>query len=265
MRRSRIIFIVVSLVASVSLMSCSTIIDSLIGGAVSGAGRAVGEHAQNAVYKSLAPDENVPPPTSPGWGNFMAVQAQVIFSYSFNTGMQVSAEENYEPGQWTRFEITSDDGDETTTLERGLLKRTDNGDLWWQLTWSSDESTWLYEGLVDSATGEVLRLRGQDPDGNTGEIPVSETTVNQTGGSMTEESMEGALVGTEDIATPAGTFTTEKYEFMGGMGGDTMQMWLTDEVPGGMVQYQVMSEGEQAWKSVLVDWGTDATTKLDSF
>jgi len=250
------------LVALMSMVSCSVIMDYIIGGAVSGAGKAAGEHAEKAVYENLAPEEKVPAPNSPGWGNFMAVQAQVIFTYTFNTGMQMPAEETYEAGEWTQYEIT---GEEVSTLKRALLKTTEEGDQWWQFSWSSDESTWLYEGLLDSETGKMLRLRGKDPDGNVGEIPVSETAVNQSTGGLTEESLEGARVGSEDITIPAGSFTAEKYEFMGGMGGDSVQMWLADEVPGQMVQYRVMSDGEQSWKSVLTDYGTGATTELDSF
>jgi hypothetical protein len=82
---------------------------------------------------------------------------------------------------------------------------------------------------------------------------------------LTEESIEGATVGTEELDTPAGTFSTRKVEYTGGMGGGTVTWYLAEDVPGHVVRYRTQGNQGAAWVSTLVEYGTDATTTLGSY
>jgi len=72
-------------------------------------------------------------------------------------------------------------------------------------------------------------------------------------------------VGEEQVDTPAGTFSTRRVEYTGGMGSGTVTWNLSEEVPGHVVQYRTQDEQGNAWTSTLVDYGSDATTTLDSY
>ncbi len=98
-----------------------------------------------------------------------------------------------------------------------------------------------------------------------GEVPVTERTVYQSPQRLTEESVEGATVGTEELDTPAGTFSTREVEYTGGMGEGTVTWYLAEDVPGHVVRYRTQGNQGTTWISTLVEYGTDATTALGSY
>ena len=151
------------------------------------------------------------------------------------------------------------------TLERAFLKTTEDGNEWWRVRGIQDGETWVYEALLDPSTSEVRRLRSRDPNGEVGEVPVTEETVYQPPQRLTEESIEGATEGTEEITTPAGTYTARRVEYQGQMGSGAVTWHLSDEVPGHVVRYQIEGDGEQPWTSTLIDMGTDASTLLNAY
>ena len=247
------------------LSGCATVVDSVVDGAVSGVGRAAYKRAEQAVYKSLAPKEELPPPTAPGWGYFMAAQAQIIFSYAFTAGGYWPADAQFQSGEWTKFQVSDNESDDSFIIERALLKRLEDGREWWRVAWKQGEEEWIYEGLIDPEQGQLQRLRGQDTEGNSGEIPIQETPVYTSPTELSEESLEGATQGTERLSTPAGTFETTVIKYMNPSAGGTIKWWTSDEVPGDVVQYQTLENGEAVWTSTLSSKGADATTKLESF
>ncbi len=253
-------------VAMLFLVGCATVTNSIVSGAASGLGRAVSERAEQAVYKKLAPKDQLPAPTAPGWGNFMALQAQVIFAYTFSVGGLWVSETTYQPGQWTKFEMTEPDDNTKSTVERAFLKRTDDGKEWWRVSLTEGEDAWVYEALLSPDSSKMVRLRGKDPNGNIGEIPLTSTTVYSEPSEMSKESIEGATVGHESISTPAGTFNTAKVEYLSTTGDGKVDWWISNEVPGGVVKYQYLdSDGNIAWTSTLIATGDDATTVLNSY
>lgn len=107
-------------------------------------------------------------------------------------------------------------------------------------------------------------MRTKDPEGKVGEVPVTEKTVYRPPRRLTTESVEGATIGTEEIQTPAGTFTARRVEYQGAAGGGATTWFLSENVPGNVVRYQATRGGNQ-YTSSLLDYGRDATTQLDSY
>lgn len=231
---------------------------------VNSAASAAGEEVGEAIGQQLAPAVNLPAYGTGAWNRFMVSQAQILFGHAFSAGGMWPAQATYEPGEWVQYRATVSGESEAAldTLERAFLKETEDGNEWWRVRGFQQGNRWIYEALVDPARGEVVRLRAKDPEGNVGEVPVTENTVYRSPQRLTEESVEGATVGTENIETPAGTFSARHVEYQGG----TITWYLSEEVPGHVVKYQVENQQQEAaWTSTLVAYGTDATTMLDSY
>jgi hypothetical protein len=262
----RVISTLLPLMFALVISGCAQVADSLISGAASGLGRAAAEHAEQAVYKKMAPKEKLPPPATPGWGNFMALQAQIVFGYSFSPGGMNPSQTGYKPGEWTRFSFGSVDAEDDIVMERAFLKQETDGNEWWRAAWYEGEDSWIYEGLFTADQGELVRLRARDADGNEGEVPVTGGSVFAPPTELTEESIAGATTGIETVNTPAGSFQAERVSYIAMTGEGEMIWWLTDEVPGGMVVYQAIDNNDEInWRCVLQEKGTDATTILSSY
>lgn len=253
-------------ISAALLAGCATVTDAVVDGAAEGLSRAASERAANAVYKRLAPKEQLPQPKTPGWNQFMAQQAQIMFGYAFAPGGVWISQRGYQPGDYTKFELNQPDDDSKVVLERAYLEQLDNGNQWWRISWSEEEESWIYEGLISPSESSLIRLRAKDADGNEGEVPVSGQTIYTEPAELTEESIEGATVGEESISTPAGTFRTDHVRYMPVTGEGTLDWWLTDQVPGGVARYQLSSEEDGViWTITVSEKGNDATTVLDSF
>jgi hypothetical protein len=234
-----------------------------VGGAVE---RAVSERIEQALYKKLAPKEKLPPPKSPNWGQFMALQAQVIFAYAFSAGGYWMGQVAYQPGEMTKFEWKSKDN-ETVELERAYLKKPEDGKEWWRASWVEQDGSWIYEALISTTDGTLLRLRAKDANGNTGEVPVSgDTVIYMAPQELTEESIAGATVGREKVSTPAGSFDADHVVYMAVSGEGQVEWWITDNVPGGVVKYLGNDKEEGVvWTSTLKEMGRNATSILGSY
>lgn len=239
-------------------------------GAKKGAGsaveRAISEHVEQALYKKLAPKEKLPPPKTQEWGQFMALQAQVIFAYTFSAGGYWMGQVAYQPGEMTKFEWKSKDN-ETVEFERAFLKKPEEGKEWWRVSWVAQDGSWIYEALISTADGTLLRLRAKDADGNSGEVPVSgDTVIYMAPQELTKESIAGATVGREMVSTPAGSFDADHVVYMATGGEGQVEWWITDKVPGGVVRYLANDKKEGVlWTSTLKEKGSNATTILGSF
>lgn len=246
-------------------VSCSTVGTAVVGGVQRGVGQAVETRVEQAVYKKLAPKDQLPPPASPQWGQFMALQAQVVFSYTFSAGGYWIGKTGYKPGDYTKFDWIDEAGTKVT-LEKAFLKKLDNGNEWWRASWSDEEGSWIYEALLSPAEERMVRLRARDADGNEGEVPLTQEAIYVPPAEVSDESVEGATVGQEKVKTPAGTFTADHVVFVSAAGEGKVEWWITGEVPGGVVKY-IAKDNEQkvVWTSVLREFGKDATTVLSSY
>jgi len=260
-------------IASISLLTvagCSSVQDSLISGATSGlsrgVGRAVGERAEQSAYTRLAPKTQLPQPKTPGWNQFMALHAQVIFAYSFSAGGFWLGSTDYQPGEWTKFEFKSKD-ESAVVIERAFLKKIEDGKEWWRVSWAGEGETWIYEALM-TTEGQLLRLRAKDANGNEGEIPVTEGSamIYTPPTELTKESIQGATVGKENVNTPAGVFSADHVKYMAMGSEGEVEFWLTSQVPGGAVKYQINDKKEGVvWTCTLKEKGNNAQTVLKSF
>lgn len=193
-----------------------------------------------------------------------------LFAMVYGTGANVF-DQPYQPGQWTRWEMRSDD-DDKQILERAFISRSEEDGEWWRFKTIAGTDTIVLEALFKSAgdgVQELVRMRGKMPgdrEANELMVPQQMTMVRSLGmfGSRpTKESVDGATVGTENVTTPAGTFSAKLVRF-GGMGG-RQEWWVSDRVPGGWVQYRVSpAEGEGSFRMVLVGHGTGAVSELGS-
>ncbi|MBX3174074.1 MAG: hypothetical protein KF709_06650 [Gemmatimonadaceae bacterium] len=203
-----------------------------------------------------------------------------LFSLMYGTGASVF-DAPYEPGQWTRWEIVGGNGDDDKgMMERAFLSRTEDGGEWWRMKSVSSyrdgsrarADTIVLEALFKPAgdgVQQLVRMRGRMPgetEANEMMVPEQMTTLRSLGmfGSRpTKESVEGATVGTEQVRTPAGSFSAKHVRFGGA--GARQSWWLTDAVPGGWIKYQVAGDGDDAsFSVVLVAHGTGAKSELGS-
>ncbi len=195
-----------------------------------------------------------------------------MFAMVYGTGANVF-DQPYQPGQWTRWEMRSgDDDDEKQTIERAFLSKTEDGNEWWRFKAVAGTDTIVMEALFKSSgegLQELVRMRGKmpgDTEANELMVPEQMTMVRSLGmfGSRpTQESVDGATVGTEDVTVPAGTFSAKRVRF-GGMGG-RQEWWISDRVPGGWVQYTVTPQDDDgSFTMVLIGHGTGATSELGS-
>ncbi len=260
----RKIIIAVLTFAAALISGCASIQDAVVSGAVSGMSRAASEQAEQYVYKQMAPKEKLPAPKTPGWGTFMAMQAQVVFSYTFSVGGMWIGQTGYKPGEWTKFEMISEGDSKPVVLERAFLKRLANGNEWWRTSWEAEGESWIYEALISKKDESLLRLRARDTDGNEGEVPVTNRQIYYEPQEVSAESIKGATIGTENITVPAGTFSAKHVRFVN-QGQGNVDWWLNDTVPGGVIKYEMSENSVVKWKSELKAKGDNATTILKSF
>ena len=236
-----------------------------IDSAVYRAGSAVGESIGNRVGAMVA--AQFPTNWTQQW---MTLYVNYLFSVAFHSGSYTVADEVYDPGEYTRWVFADESEDVPAVLERAFLSRTDEGQEWWKVKYinTEDDQELILEGLFDTESGELLRLRAQFPGEEPQELPVQEGTYTYVKPiQLTEASLEGATVGTESITVPAGTFRSRHIRY--GSAGSTMEWWLNEDVPGGMVRYLVKSSREesgqstpQSWIVELQSYGSNARSEL---
>jgi hypothetical protein len=208
------------------------------------------------------------PATGAEWNQLMIMQSQMAFAYAFSAGGLWAGQAEYKPGEYTKFEWSSE-GDDSVIIERAFLQKLDDGNEWWRVSWQVQDETWMWEALIDIQAEQVLRMRARDPDGSEGEVPVSEDTAvyMPPTQSLTKESVQGATVGKEKVDTPAGTFQADHVVYRAATGAGQVEFWLAPQVPGGVVKY-LFSEstgGDAVWTSVLTEFGKKAISVLGSF
>jgi hypothetical protein len=260
------------LALAVLLSGCSMLGDAVMGGITSGVRKGVSKGVEQEVEKEVAqeaePAQAKRPSTGPQWNQLMIMQSQMAFSYAFSAGGLWAGQKGYKPGEYTKFQWTME-GEDSITMERAYLKELDDGKQWWRVSWEDSEGLWIWEVLIDadeSGTGQMLRMRARDTDGNEGEVPVSGQSVYMPPAELTEESVQGATVGKEKVTVPAGTFQTDHVVFMAATGEGQAEFWLAPQVPGGVVKYLISQKGEgTVWNSDLVEYGKKATTILNSY
>jgi hypothetical protein len=260
------------LVLALLLSGCSMLGDAVMGGVTSGVRSGVSKGVEKEVEEEVAqepqPAQPKAPATGPQWNQHMIMQAQMAFNYAFSAGGLWAGQQGYKPGEFTKFEWTMED-DDSIVMERAYLKELDDGKQWWRVSWEDSEGLWIWEVLIDPeeyGTGQMLRMRARDTEGNEGEVPVSGQSVYMPPAELTKESIQGASVGQEKVDVPAGRFQADHVVFMAATGEGQIEFWLAPQIPGGVVKYLMSKKGEGAlWNSELVEYGKDASTILNAY
>lgn len=264
----------VLLVSILAASGCGAALDSALSTAGHragmGIGNAVGASIGNAAGNAIA--ARMPAMWTP---DMTAVYMNYLFTMAFHSGSYTFEGTDYAVGEWTRWRLLDSDAEgKPDELERAFLHRRDDGREWWRVKYVSEteegRDSIVVEGLMDPETGEFLRMRGKMPgETEAREMPVEEGTYTyvQPRG-LTRESLEGAIVGTETVRVPAGSYPAEHVRY-GGMDYGQYEWWLSDSVPGGMVKYSrsykdMESDGPDAynWTVELVASGKDARSEL---
>lgn len=192
-----------------------------------------------------------------------------LWGVMYGTGANVF-DEPYQPGQWTRWQFGREGDDDIAVVERAFLSKDDDGQEWWRYKSVTSGDTIVLEGLFKPAgegLQELVRMRGRMPgEREASELMVPENmTTLQSWGTFrsrpTKESVDGATVGTEDVTTPAGTFSAKRVRF----GGTAFRQewWLSPQVPGGWVQYSVAGEEkDEGFRIRLIAHGSGAVSEL---
>jgi hypothetical protein len=249
---------------AVLLSSCS-LQEAVMEGIGRGASKEAEQNTQQQAAAGSQPSQSGAPAPGPQWNQYMVMQAQMAFNYAFSAGGLWAGQKGYKPGEYTKFEWTME-GDEPIVMERAYLKELPDGKQWWRVSWKDAEGVWIWEALIDPESGQMLRMRARDADGNEGEVPVSGQSVYMQPAELTKESVQGATVGKEKITVPAGTFQSDHVVYMAPTGEGQAEFWLAPQIPGGVVKYLISSKGNGAvWTSDLVEYGNDAVTLLSSY
>ena len=182
-------------------------------------------------------------------------------------------EQPYQSGQWTNWEITdASQPDQKLTLERALLSRSADKSEWWRIKTitttpqSADTITLESQFKPMDETGmlmQVVRMRGKLPGDTEGKELIVPQQFSMLGASAlfpfkpTPESVAGATVGTETVAG----FSSKHVKF--GAGTGTMEWWLADKAPGGVVKVQFSGQGaDQKWTMNMTGSGAGAKSEL---
>ena len=211
------------------------------------------------------------------WGaDYAWVYIAQLFTIQYLSGATMF-ETDYKPGEWTRWQVTTEDDDDKQTNERAFLGKPSDGGEWWRMKTinaSKDGSadTVSLEALFkaddpNDVTQKLVRMRGKLPGNSEPQeliVPEQYAMWNMAGSmgrKPTKESIEGATIGVETVTTPAGTFKAKHVRF--GMGGGTMDWWLDDTAVGGWVKFQMFDESKKPrYTMELVGKGTGSTSEL---
>ena len=182
----------------------------------------------------------------------------------------------YKPGQWTQWTITDESQPENKMLlERALLSREADGSEWWRIktinTTPESTDTIILESQFkkmdeNGMAMQVVRMRGKMPGDTEGKelmVPqnLSMLSMNAFPFKPTPESVAGATVGTDAIHVGSASYSAKHVKF--GAGGGSMEWWLSDSAPGGVVKVQFSGQGSnQKWSMDMTGSGTGAKSEL---
>ncbi|WP_028671990.1 hypothetical protein [Saccharospirillum impatiens] len=259
-----------ALFLSVGLAGCTALdpmaaVNSATSSASSAAGQVIGKAIGDAVVRRYSPQ-------------FTQFYTGYLMQMAFNSqGYSLDrATHGYEPGEYTEWAVVSTDADvPENQMRRALLQRSSDGQEWWQVVYrdNASDDVIVMEALFSENQEQMLRLRTRFPDDDEAqEVPVDDQNYFPPR-VLTEESIAGATEGQETIQVPAGRFEATRVRF--GTGGAQDVWWLSDRVPGGVVQHRVSSSnGEQdapddaesmpvnAYTMQLQSYGSGASSQL---
>src|SRR5947207_14417100 len=77
----------------------------------------------------------------------------------------------------------------------------------------------------------------------------------------TQESLDGATVGTENVSVAGAPVSAKHVKF--GAGGGNLEWWISDQVPGGWVKFSITNgDKTQGYVIEMAEKGTGAKSEL---
>ncbi len=196
----------------------------------------------------------------------MALQvSQLIFSYKFSPGGLWPWQKDFEPGEWTRWNVYSEGSKEMET-ELAYLGSFTGNRKWWRLIYHSEEeqANAVFEALVDHGDFTYRRLRAKIDGGEIQDLPVTDRSfLPEVPRKLSHEYISDAVVRQESVTVPAGSFTASLVHLKASDESE-LNIWINDDLPGGVVKYSLSHDGEEMVFE-LKEYGTGASTQLDSF
>lgn len=182
----------------------------------------------------------------------------------------------YQPGQWTQWTIIdSSQPNDKLVLERALLSREADGSEWWRIKTINVAREGTDTIIIESqfkkmdANGmamQVVRMRGKMPGDTEGKelmVPQSMSMLSMSAFPFkpTTESIAGATVGTETVRAGGSSYSAKRVRF--GAGGGSMEWWLAEKAPGGVVRVQFTGqEKNEKWTMEMTGAGAGAKSEL---
>ncbi|MFW5797182.1 MAG: hypothetical protein ACOCXE_01610 [Spirochaetota bacterium] len=210
------------------------------------------------------------------------VTFHVAYMQVFFLGGYGDAQEDYEEGEGTTWEIeTTEPGERSTSIgERALLRWNDDGSSWWylRLEAADEEQEFEYEVRVnedyqaeevylkDPETGEIRHRVFDVEDADDWESPDPEEEEEVfTDGDLGEYRQDRVTV-----TVGAGTYDADRYVYEDGddESGDEVEYrwWMAEEVPGNVVLYEWENLTESSMlRGELIAIGRDYTTKFGAY
>jgi len=196
-----------------------------------------------------------------------------IFAIQYMSGATLF-ETTYQPGQWTRWQITQADAtDEKQVLERAFLSVTPEGGQWWRLKTTTttkqdgreNTEVVVLEALFKPMSDQVqqlVRMRGKLPGSDEPQelmVPQAMAMISMSAAfpfKPTPESVAGATIGTETL----GGVSARHVRY--GAGGGTLDWWLNDATPGGWVRFSVTDDQKkESYRMDMIGQGTGAQSE----
>ncbi|HEY9721183.1 MAG TPA: hypothetical protein V6D47_04170 [Oscillatoriaceae cyanobacterium] len=266
MKRALIALLTVPLLTS----GCAALMDKAMDAASDRAGNiigdAIGDRVGNAAAGQATAELDALSP------QMTQAYALGLFSVLFYNGGYAWDTNAYKVGDYTQW--TGTDMGQGDFFEKALLSRDAQGREWWRVRAQQHEDGKVKEAAFEAffsapdANGgrKILRMRAKLPNQTrANEVPITEE--NQAGwvlrprAKLTAESLQGATVGVEGISVAAGTYQARHVRYAYGAG--SIDWWLSNQVPGGLVKYTVTGgDGKKAGSLQLYKVGTGAKPML---
>lgn len=194
---------------------------------------------------------------------------------AYDLRLQLATAANGMTGTWTvddadgraALALNAGQPDETLLLERALISRDADKSEWWRIktiSVSGQEADTItlesqFKPLDEQGIAmQVVRMRGKMPGDTEGKELIVPQQLAMLGAAAfpfkpTSESIASATVGTESI----GGFSARHVKF--GAGGGSMEWWLADNAPGGVVKVQFSGQdADEKWNMNMTGSGSGA-------
>lgn len=235
--------VAISLLVPVFVSGCS-LFSSFLGGAIDSAGNKAGSLIGDRVGTAIAGSAQRYYMTP----ELTQAYAMGLFSMLYYYGGYTWQGKAYKAGEFTVWE--GSDLSQGERFEKAFLKKEADGKEWWRVRSAKRDGS--EEAIVEAlfsvpdktGTQQIVRMRAKFPGQDAlSEVPITQENKGQwvlrPSARLSAESLKGATVGVETVKVPAGTYKARHVRYA--QGGGSVDWWLSDEVPGGVVKYSVTS------------------------